>query len=288
MHQAAQALSLLPPSSPLLSAEPGLEREATAVHPRASGSDGTFRPTRAAHGLGRSPLRRAALLGLIVASHLGGLALLARLADERPQPAELVPIQVALIEAPALVEPAPAPPPEPVVEPPRPPEPEPPPVVRPPEPTPPPKPVVKKATPKPVVKKPAPVTESPTALSAAEEPAPPPPPATAPPAATPAATAAPAAVTAARFDAAYLNNPRPGYPALSRRLREEGQVTLRVLVSPDGQPAQVELRTSSGSERLDRAAREAVARWRFVPARRGDIAIESWVLVPIVFKLQGN
>ena len=292
MHQAAQALSLLPPSSPLLSAEPGLEREATAVHPRASGSDGTFRPTRAAHGLGRSPLRRAALLGLIVASHLGGLALLARLADERPLPAELVPIQVALIEAPAAVEPAPAPPPpEPVVEQPRPPEPEPPPVVRPPEPAQPPhKPVVKKPTPKPVVKKPAPVTESPTALSAAEEPAPPPPPppAPAPPAAAPTATAAPATVTAARFDAAYLNNPRPGYPALSRRLREEGQVTLRVLVSPDGQPAQVELRSSSGSERLDRAAREAVARWRFVPARRGDIAIESWVLVPIVFKLQGN
>ena len=163
-------------------------------------------------------------------------------------------------------------------------------MVRPPEPAPPPppKPVVKKPTPKPVVKKPAPVTESPTALSAAEEAAPPPPPAPAPPAAAPAATAAPATVTAARFDAAYLNNPRPGYPALSRRLREEGQVTLRVLVSPDGQPAQVELRSSSGSERLDRAAREAVARWRFVPARRGDTAIESWVLVPIVFKLQGN
>ena len=105
-------------------------------------------------------------------------------------------------------------------------------MVRPPEPAQPPhKPVVKKPTPKPVVKKPAPVTESPTALSAAEEaaPPPPPPPAPAPPAAAPAATAAPATVTAARFDAAYLNNPRPGYPALSRRLREEGQVTLRVL-----------------------------------------------------------
>jgi len=288
MHQAAQALSLLPPSSPSLSVDQEFAHEATAIHPRATGSDGIFRPTDAARGLASSPLRRGALLGLIVAAHVGGLALLARLADEPPAPAELVPIQVALIEAPALVEPAPAPPPEPVVEPPRPPEPEPPPVVRPPEPTPPPKPVVKKATPKPVVKKPAPVIESPTALSAAEEPAPPPPPAPAPPAATPAATAAPAAVTAARFDAAYLNNPRPGYPALSRRLREEGQVTLRVLVSPDGQPAQVELRTSSGSDRLDRAAREAVARWRFVPARRGDIAIESWVLVPIVFKLQGN
>ncbi|HQV09399.1 MAG TPA: energy transducer TonB, partial [Thauera sp.] len=97
-----------------------------------------------------------------------------------------------------------------------------------------------------------------------------------------------AAVTAARFDAAYLNNPRPAYPMLSRRLREEGQVMLRVLVSPEGQPARVELRTSSGSERLDRAAQEAVARWRFVPARRGDVAVEAWVLVPIVFKLQGN
>lgn len=288
MHQAAQALSLLPPSSPSLSVDQEFAHEATAIHPRATGSDGIFRPTDAARGLASSPLRRGALLGLIVAAHVGGLALLARLADEPPAPAELVPIQVALIEAPALVEPAPAPPPEPVVEPPRPPEPEPPPVVRPPEPTPPPKPVVRKATPKPVVKKPAPVIESPTALSAAEEPVPPPPPAPAPPAATPAMTAAPAAVTAARFDAAYLNNPRPAYPMLSRRLREEGQVMLRVLVSPEGQPARVELRTSSGSERLDRAAQEAVARWRFVPARRGDTPIEAWVLVPIVFKLQGN
>jgi protein TonB len=75
---------------------------------------------------------------------------------------------------------------------------------------------------------------------------------------------------------------------LSRRLREEGQVMLRVLVSPDGRPNRIELRTSSGSDRLDRAAEEAVARWRFVPARQGDTAVEAWVLVPIVFKLKGN
>jgi len=75
---------------------------------------------------------------------------------------------------------------------------------------------------------------------------------------------------------------------LSRRLREEGQVMLRVRVSPDGQPNRIELRTSSGSDRLDRAAEEAVSRWRFVPARQGDTAVEAWVLVPIVFKLKGN
>jgi protein TonB len=138
------------------------------------------------------------------------------------------------------------------------------------------------------VSKPAAVIESPTALSAPAETVPEPTPATPPAPAVAAAPAAAAAVTAARFDAAYLHNPRPAYPMLSRRLREEGQVMLRVLVSADGQPARVELRTSSGSDRLDRAAQEAVARWRFVPARRGDVAVEAWVLVPIVFKLQGN
>ena len=100
--------------------------------------------------------------------------------------------------------------------------------------------------------------------------------------------ATPAAVSAARFDAAYLNNPAPAYPMLSRRLREEGEVMLRVLVAADGQPKRIEVRTGSGSERLDRAAEDAVARWRFVPARRGDTAVEAWVLVPIVFKLKGN
>jgi protein TonB len=39
-----------------------------------------------------------------------------------------------------------------------------------------------------------------------------------------------------RFDAAYLNNPKPSYPPLARRLGEEGRVTLRVHVTPDGLP----------------------------------------------------
>jgi protein TonB len=106
------------------------------------------------------------------------------------------------------------------------------------------------------------------------------------PATAPAAPAAPAVTTQARFDADYLQNPAPIYPALSRRLSEEGRVVLRVFVSPDGLPEQIELRTGSGSPRLDQAARDAVRRWRFIPARRGDEAIGAWVQVPIVFKLR--
>jgi protein TonB len=84
---------------------------------------------------------------------------------------------------------------------------------------------------------------------------------------------------------AYLNNPPPAYPPLSRRLKEQGRVLLRVLVSTAGNAQDVELRTSSGSERLDRAAIEAVRRWRFSPARRGAETIAAWALVPIVFQL---
>ena len=107
----------------------------------------------------------------------------------------------------------------------------------------------------------------------------------------PAAESAPAmaspAFTPARFEAAYLHNPRPDYPPLSRRLGEEGKVLLRVRVSREGQPAAVDLEKSSNFARLDEAARAVVAHWRFVPARRGDEAIDATVIVPIVFRLDG-
>jgi len=99
------------------------------------------------------------------------------------------------------------------------------------------------------------------------------------------ASAASATRTAPRFDAAYLHNPRPVYPPLSRRLGEEGKVLLRVRVSAEGQPIAVDVEESSNFERLDEAARQVVARWRFVPARHGDEPVEATVIVPIVFRL---
>ncbi|MFZ4536957.1 energy transducer TonB [Propionivibrio sp.] len=105
--------------------------------------------------------------------------------------------------------------------------------------------------------------------------------------ATPIAAPTVTPLTAARFDADYLNNPKPTYPPASRRLHEEGEVVLRVRVSAEGHPESVEIKQSSGFPRLDRAAEAAVSRWRFVPARRGDVAIAVWIQVPITFNLQG-
>ena len=67
---------------------------------------------------------------------------------------------------------------------------------------------------------------------------------------------------------------------------EEGRVILRVLVTPQGAAETLEVKTSSGSPRLDAAAVNTVRNWRFVPARRGEATVQSWVLVPIVFKLE--
>ena len=111
--------------------------------------------------------------------------------------------------------------------------------------------------------------------------------ATSAPQVAPAAVQVSSSVVAPRFDAAYLDNPRPAYPPLSRRLGEEGKVLLRVRVSREGLAVAVDLEKSSNFERLDEVARAVVSRWRFVPARRGDEAIEATVIVPIVFRLDG-
>jgi periplasmic protein TonB len=111
--------------------------------------------------------------------------------------------------------------------------------------------------------------------------APPEPPA--PPAPPAPARAAP--VIPPDFVAAYLDNPVPEYPRVSRQLKESGKVLLRVQVGAAGRSVQVELSQSSGYERLDQAAIAAVRQWRFVPARQGDQAVAAWVIVPINFQL---
>lgn len=198
------------------------------------------------------------LLGIVVAVHLFAIAALVWQAGLRTVPAKVDVLSVRFIQA--------APPVEAPVKP----------VVTPPKPQPP-KPEAKKpevarvkteqALPAPAIKpEPQPEPEPVQKPKESE-------PALAPPVVPP------------RFDAAYLNNPSPAYPALSRRNGETGRVLLRVLVSRQGNAAQVTLHESSGYARLDAAAQAAVRDWRFVPAQQGDTSVEEWVIVPIHFKL---
>ena len=125
------------------------------------------------------------------------------------------------------------------------------------------------------------------AASIAAEAAPAPPPVEARPAPSEQKAEATAADTPPTHNAAYLRNPPPRYPLVARRNGEQGTVTLRVLVTREGVPAKVSVEKTSGSSHLDSAALETVRTWRFMPARQGAQPVEAWVLVPIVFKLEG-
>jgi periplasmic protein TonB len=204
-----------------------------------------------------SPFQRSSLLGIVIALHAGIFLLILAARTVAPKIMEM-PLIVDLLQ-----------PPETRKEP----EAKPLPVVRP-------QPVRQK--PVPVPKAPIPVIETTTST------APAPVTAIAAPPENKAVSAAPAeeSFSQARFDANYLRNPAPPYPALSKRMGEEGKVVLRVSVNPQGSADSVDIKTSSGSPRLDESAQKTVRNWKFVPAKRGDTPVQSWVLVPIIFKLE--
>lgn len=166
------------------------------------------------------------------------------------------------------------------------------------EPTPPAPPV---ATPTPPKPKPRPVpqplpqpvatpTPEPSTLAPVVTPSPPAPPAPAEPvvaaAPSPPAPPAPPRIELPSSSADYLNNPRPPYPPLSKRLGEQGKVMVRVFIEVDGTASRAEVRQSSGFERLDQTAVQTVLRWRYVPGKRAGVPEAMWFNVPINFVLE--
>lgn len=100
------------------------------------------------------------------------------------------------------------------------------------------------------------------------------------------AVPAPAALVLPSSDADYLNNPRPPYPPMSKRLREQGKVVVRTLIGVDGTAQQAEIKQSSGFDRLDQAALATALRWRYVPGKRAGIAETMWFNLPFTFVLE--
>ena len=113
-----------------------------------------------------------------------------------------------------------------------------------------------------------------------DEPPPPPPP--------PAAPAAPSAPVARGSDTPVpISQPAPRYPQEALRRNIGGTVRVKVTVATDGSVDRLDVAESSGNRYLDRAAMEAVRRWRFQPAVRDGQAVMADVVVPIVFNPGG-
>jgi len=76
----------------------------------------------------------------------------------------------------------------------------------------------------------------------------------------------------------------PTYPTEARRSHEQGTVKLLVLVGTDGTVRDIQIAGSSGSQRLDKAALQAVKRWRWSPTMNGGtpMSVRGYVTIPFV------
>lgn len=83
----------------------------------------------------------------------------------------------------------------------------------------------------------------------------------------------------------FTSNPPPKYPSDAIRRRIEGTVLVRMRVDVTGRVRSAEIVRSSGHASLDRAAVEAVERWKGQPARRFGRAVASEEVLPIRFRL---
>jgi len=80
-------------------------------------------------------------------------------------------------------------------------------------------------------------------------------------------------------------NEPPDYPPESRRRGEEGSVRVSLRVGPDGRVQMAEVIESSGHPALDRAALEAVRRWRFRPATQAGLPLAATMQTAVHFRL---
>jgi len=91
--------------------------------------------------------------------------------------------------------------------------------------------------------------------------------------------------TAPRLSQKFNNRP-PAYPRLARQNGIEGRVVLIAYINKNGVVNSSKIDISSGAKLLDQAAKKAVSRWRFIPAKISDVAVSGKIRVPITFKLQ--
>ncbi len=77
----------------------------------------------------------------------------------------------------------------------------------------------------------------------------------------------------------------PEYPSASRRMGEAGTVVLNFLIDAEGKVIESRVDASSGVERLDEAARRALALCKFTPGTVDGTAEQSWHKLKYVWKL---
>lgn len=79
---------------------------------------------------------------------------------------------------------------------------------------------------------------------------------------------------------------KPEWPIEALRNEQEGTVALTFLIGIDGTVRGSKVTKSSGFPLLDLAAQDAISKCKFRPGMKDGIAVETWVLLQYVFKLE--
>lgn len=95
-----------------------------------------------------------------------------------------------------------------------------------------------------------------------------------------------APVSAPNSEASELNNPKPPYPAISKKLLEQGLVLLKACIGVSGSLDSLDLKQGSGFSRLDQVALQTVKQWKFIPAKKGSTPIPMCYELPVKFILE--
>ncbi len=101
----------------------------------------------------------------------------------------------------------------------------------------------------------------------------------------PIATPVPPVLTDASIDPRYRAGFQPDYPATERNLGRDGVVVVRVLVGADGRVKAVESLRATSDAFFAATKRRALSNWRFRPATRDGVAVESWREMTVRFTL---
>jgi protein TonB len=88
-------------------------------------------------------------------------------------------------------------------------------------------------------------------------------------------------------DPRYKDAFQPAYPAAERRAERNGVVTVRVRVGADGRVSAVEPVRATSDAFLEATRKQALSRWRFRPATRDGVAVESWRVMTVRFEMEG-
>jgi TonB family protein len=80
-------------------------------------------------------------------------------------------------------------------------------------------------------------------------------------------------------------NCRDDYPFFARIFGDEGTTELSFTVGADGTVSAIKVASSSGSDRLDDAARDCVRKWHYRPALKDNVLVDAPMTVKVNWNL---